>query len=148
MGLRCGKGGRAMLAPTMKLQKSDILFYASLNLLLVGACMAGPPRVRGVTFGVSRPGKGGCSVWVQGETQGPAGGTRGRSQAPPLLYNRKGWGRFCVGLQCNALLTSNSQLLIQKNCPAGQNSEFLRTPGRAGNCGSLEGERPERSAHP
>ena len=41
-----GLSGRAMLAPTIESQKSDI-FLRKPCLLLVGACIAGPPTVRG-----------------------------------------------------------------------------------------------------
>ena len=41
-----GLSGRAMLAPTIESQKSD-LFLRKPCLLLVGACIAGPPTVRG-----------------------------------------------------------------------------------------------------
>ena len=40
-----GLSGRAMLAPTIESQKSD-LFLRKPCLLLVGACIAGPPKVR------------------------------------------------------------------------------------------------------
>ena len=40
-----GLSGRAMLAPTIESQKSDI-FLRKPCLLLVGACIAGPPTVR------------------------------------------------------------------------------------------------------
>ena len=70
-GLAAAQGfsGRAMLAPTMKLQNCDI-FSRKPCLLLVGACMAGPPTVRG---------------WNEG------------------LQVRQGRGCFCVGLaiQCS-----------------------------------------------
>ena len=51
-GLAAAQGfsGRAMLAPTIELQNSDI-FLRKLCLLLVGACIAGPPTVRGDILG-------------------------------------------------------------------------------------------------
>ena len=45
-----GLSGRAMLAPTIESQKSDI-FLRKPCLLLVGACTAGPPTVRGNIWG-------------------------------------------------------------------------------------------------
>ena len=45
-----GLSGRAMLAPTIESQKSDI-FLRKPCLLLVGACIAGPPTVRGQILG-------------------------------------------------------------------------------------------------
>ena len=65
----------------------------------------------------------GCSVWVRvlgvGGVFGVGCGAKRKSQrsanpgeqCSPPLYNRKGWGCFCVGLQCSALPTPNSQLL-------------------------------------
>ena len=45
-----GLSGRAMLAPTIESQKSD-LFLRKPCPLLVGACIAGPPTVRGQILG-------------------------------------------------------------------------------------------------
>ena len=45
-----GFSGRAMLNPTIESQKSD-LFLRKHCLLLVGACIAGPPAVRGDILG-------------------------------------------------------------------------------------------------
>ena len=61
-GLAAAQGfsGRAMLAPTMKLQNCDI-FSRKPCLLLVGACMAGPPTVRGCIFGVAGAAQGRAS---------------------------------------------------------------------------------------
>ena len=51
-GLAAAQGfaGRAMLAPTIESQKSDI-FLRKPCLLLVGACIAGPPMVQGQILG-------------------------------------------------------------------------------------------------
>ena len=133
-----GKGGRAMLAPTMKLQNCDIFLRKPESFACRGLHCS-PANGAGVTFGVSRPGKGGCSVWVQGETQGPAGGKGGRSQAPPLRRNcemaikfKRTLSRFMVGVglcSTRGALRQHKALADEQCSPLRRNCKKL--PGRA-----------------
>ena len=140
-GLRVRQRRASNARPYYIIGKSGGVF-AWACLLLVGACMAGPPTVRGRIFGVAGAARAGVFGVGAGRNAEAAFGTPGRSQAPPLrwnykmaikisrillrfivgvglcstrgalrqhkalageqcsplLYNRKGWGCFCVRL--------------------------------------------------
>ena len=94
------------------------MFLCGACLLLVGACIAGPPTVRGCIEGLR-------------VRQGRA------SNARPYYIIGKVGGVFVWGLQFNAFLTSNSQLLTSlphpnpKKRPAGRSDMLRILPGRA-----------------
>ena len=105
-GLAAAQGfsGRAMLAPTMKLQKGDIILRKPC-LSLVGACIAGPPTVRGRIFGV-------------------VGAARAGGAKPRPYYIIERAGVFLRGA-CNAAL---SEFPTSNFTPPSQSK---KTPGRA-----------------
>ena len=86
-GQASGKGGRAMLAPTMKFCNSDIFFTQAMPFACRGLHCR-PANGAGVYFRGCGCGEGGSvRCRLRGETQEPAFGTPGRSQAPPLRWN-------------------------------------------------------------
>ena len=90
--------GRTMLAPTMKLKTSDIIFMKILPFACRGL-HGRPANGAGVYFRGCGFGKGGvfgvgCGAKRKSQRSANAG-----EQCSPLLYNRKGRGCFCVGLQ-------------------------------------------------
>ena len=79
----------------------------------------------------------GCSVWVQGETQEPAFGKPGRSQAPPLRWNceraikiSRILLRFIVGVG----LCSTRGALRQHKALAGEQCSPLLYNRKGGGC--------------
>ena len=80
-----GLSGRALLAPTIESQKSGI-FLQKPYLLLVGACTAGPPTVRGQILGSAGTANAGRAS--------PAPTAKSRNSA----YNYTHLSRFIVGV--------------------------------------------------
>ena len=104
-----GLSGRAMLAPTIESQKSDI-FLRKPCLLLVGACDAGPPTVRGQILGSAGTANAGRAS--------PAPTVKSRNSA----YNYTHLSRFIVGVG----LCSTRGALRQHRALAGEPCSPLR----------------------
>ena len=107
-----GLSGRAMLAPTIESQKSDI-FLRKLCPLLVGACIAGPPTVRGQILGSAGTANAGRAS--------PAPTVKSRNSA----YNYTHLSRFIVGVGLCSTRRASPPRITQKKTRKRNRSQVL-----------------------
>ena len=106
-----GLSGRALLAPTIELQKSDI-FLRKPCLLLVGACLAGLPKVH-QTFGTPRSPPIRAKTFFYSTKK-----TRKFIACRSLLFGAPSAGAFRK--QCSALFLATGPRELNASCIAAQ----------------------------